>query len=144
MSETEFQLLLWALRIVFLLLLYLFLLAVVLLLQRSLKASSSSDSPVPGRLVVLSPGETKLEAGQSLSLRALNTIGREVNNSIVLDDSFVSSQHALLVYRQGRWVLEDQGSTNGTYLNDQLLSGSAAIDYGDEIGIGQVKLRLMK
>ncbi len=65
-----------------------------------------------------------------------------MNNSLVVDDDFVSADHAVLTFRGRVWFLEDRGSTNGTYLNGQLVHGVVPLGYGDEIGLGAVRLRL--
>jgi pSer/pThr/pTyr-binding forkhead associated (FHA) protein len=65
-----------------------------------------------------------------------------VNNTILVDDAFVSAEHALLTFRGSVWYLEDRGSTNGTFLNGQLVRGAVPLGYGDEVGLGDVRLRL--
>ena len=63
-------------------------------------------------------------------------LGRGDQAEIRLDDPFASSRHARLT-RQGRViVLEDLGSTNGTYLNEELLGGPAPLHSGDRVRIG--------
>ena len=54
----------------------------------------------------------------------------------MLEDSFASSRHARLVPRGDVIVLEDLGSTNGTYLNDEPLRGPQPLHPGDRIRIG--------
>ena len=73
---------------------------------------------------------------------AVTTIGRDVNNTIVLDDVFVSGEHAVLTFRGRGWFLEDLGSTNGSYLNGEPVTAIEAASIGDEITIGGVRLRL--
>jgi pSer/pThr/pTyr-binding forkhead associated (FHA) protein len=80
--------------------------------------------------------------GVVFRLEAVNTLGRDVNNSIVLDDEFVSAQHAALTFRGKAWYVEDLGSTNGTYVNGEPIVEVWPLTYGDEIQIGQVRLRL--
>jgi pSer/pThr/pTyr-binding forkhead associated (FHA) protein len=89
--------------------------------------------------VVIAAQEGKPSPGTSLPLDAVNSIGRDVNNSIVIDDTFVSSDHALLTFRGRAWYVEDRGSTNGTWLNGQRVEGLLPLGYGDEIQIGQVR-----
>ena len=65
-----------------------------------------------------------------------------MNNSIVIDDTFVSADHALLTFRGRAWYVEDRGSTNGTWLNGQRVATYLPLGYGDELQIGQVRMRL--
>jgi pSer/pThr/pTyr-binding forkhead associated (FHA) protein len=97
---------------------------------------------VLGRLVVLeSPGGDP-EQGRSFDLDAITTLGRDVNNAIVIEDPFASADHAVLTYRGRAWYVEDLGSTNGTYVNGRAVSSVAPLGFGDEVSIGQVRLRL--
>ena len=133
---------LWLLRLLFLLFLYLFLFAVVRVLVRDLRAASREPEAEPGRLqVVASPGGEP-RAGAVLSLDAITSLGRDVNNSIVIDDQFASAEHAVLTFRGRTWYVEDLDSTNGTFVNGARVEGVAPIGYGDELQIGQVRLRL--
>jgi pSer/pThr/pTyr-binding forkhead associated (FHA) protein len=137
-----FTISLWALRIGFLVLLYAFFLFVARALWRDLRAGVAGAGRPLARLVVMSAVEGRPEPGTSIPLDAVNSIGRDVNNSIVIDDSFVSAEHALLTFRGRAWYVEDRGSTNGTWLNGQRIEGLWPLGYGDEIQVGQVRLRL--
>jgi pSer/pThr/pTyr-binding forkhead associated (FHA) protein len=137
-----FTLMLWLLRIGFVLLIYLFLFLVARALWRDLRAGVAGAGQPLGRLVVIASPESRPATGTSLPLDAVNSIGRDVNNSIIIDDSFVSAEHAVLTFRGRAWYVEDRGSTNGTWLNGQRVEGLLPLGYGDEIQIGQVRLRL--
>jgi hypothetical protein len=63
-------------------------------------------------------------------------MGRGDSAEIRLDDPFASSRHARLLLQGGVVVLEDLGSTNGTYLNEELLQGPQPLHGGDRIRIG--------
>src|SRR5579872_2071390 len=63
------------------------------------------------------------------------SIGRAGDNDLTLDDRRVSRHHAELVQTNGRWVLRDLGSTNGTALNGRLIKNSPLHD-GDRISFG--------
>ena len=131
----------WILRLAFLALLYLFLGAVVRILLRDLRAAARDPQASPGRLmVVASTGEPS--AGTILAADAVTTIGRDVNNAVVLDDPFVSGEHAVLTFRGRAWFVEDLDSTNGTFLNGEPVDGVAALGFGDELTLGGVRLRL--
>jgi len=132
---------LWLVRLTFLALLYLFLYAVVRVLLRDLRAAAREPGAELGRLVVVeSPGDPP--AGSVFALDAVTTIGRDVNNTIVIDDPFASSDHAALTFRGRAWYVEDLGSTNGTFVNGSQVEGIAPLGFGDEIQVGQVRLRL--
>ncbi len=137
-----FTLSLWLLRIGFVVLIYVFLFMVARALWQDLRAGVSGAGRPLGRLVVIAAQEGRPAPGTSLPLDAINSIGRDVNNSIVVDDSFVSADHAMLTFRGRAWYIEDRGSTNGTYLNGQKVEGLLPLGYGDELQIGQVRLRL--
>lgn len=133
---------LWLLRFLFLGLLYLFLFAVVRVLVRDLRAAAREPGTELGRLHVLASPEGEPPPGAVFGLDAVTTIGRDVNNAIVVEDQFASAEHAVLTFRGRTWYVEDLASTNGTYVNGSRIEGLAPIGFGDEIQIGQVRVRL--
>jgi hypothetical protein len=137
-----FLLVLWAVRILFLLLIYLFLARVIRALLRDLRAAAREPEVRPGRLVVLASLSGEPPAGHSFALDVVTPLGRDVNNAIVVDDPFASAEHAVLTFRGRSWYLEDLGSTNGTYINGRPVAGVAPIGFGDELQIGEVRMRL--
>ena len=79
---------------------------------------------------------TGLRAGAAYDLSEGALLGRGDEADILLEDSFASSRHARLVPRGDVIVLEDLGSTNGTYLNGEPLRGPQPLHPGDRIRIG--------
>jgi hypothetical protein len=132
----------WVLRVLFLALLYLFLWMVVRALLRDLRTAAREPAVELGRLVVVASPSGEPATGTAFGLDAVTTVGRDVNNSIVLDDEFVSTAHAALTYRGRAWYVEDLGSTNGTFVNGARVDGLSPIAFGDEVQVGQVRLRL--
>jgi len=133
---------LWVLRAAFLIGIYGFLLLVLRALRRDLRtASESADRPL-GRLVVVASPEGAPPLGTAYPLAAVNTIGRDVNNTIVFDDAYASGRHASLTFRGRSWYVEDLGSRNGTRLGGQALTAPAPMTWGDELEVGHVRLRL--
>jgi pSer/pThr/pTyr-binding forkhead associated (FHA) protein len=63
-------------------------------------------------------------------------LGRGEAAEIRLEDPFASARHARVSRQAGTVVLEDLGSTNGTYLNEELLHGPAPLHHGDRVRIG--------
>ena len=137
-----FTIALWVLRLAFVALIYIFLFFVVRALWRDLRSGIVTAGPAPGRLVVVAAPEGQPPVGSSFDLDAVNSIGRDVNSSIVIEDTFVSADHAMLTFRGRAWYVEDRGSTNGTWVNGQRVESYLPLGYGDEIQVGQVRLRL--
>ena len=69
-------------------------------------------------------------------------LGREEGVDISLRDPEVSRQHARVSWQAGTYVLEDLGSTNGTFLNGMQITGQRPLRPGDSIGLGQTILVL--
>ncbi len=93
----------------------------------------SGDGDVAPRLVVESvPG---LARGMAYDVSEGATLGRG-DVEIQLEDPFASSRHAHLIRQGAMLVIEDLGSTNGTYLNDELLRGPRPLHTGDRVRIG--------
>jgi hypothetical protein len=70
------------------------------------------------------------------------TIGRAPTSGVVLPDDYVSSNHARLVPQGQDWVLEDTGSTNGTFVNDRKVNSPVVVPVGGRIKIGRNVLEL--
>jgi pSer/pThr/pTyr-binding forkhead associated (FHA) protein len=72
------------------------------------------------------------------------TIGRAPENTLALDDDYCSGRHARLYPHEGTWVVEDLGSTNGTYLGKARLTQPSVVPPGTAIRIGKTVLELRK
>ena len=82
--------------------------------------------------------------GKSFSLEDELTIGRAEKNTLVLNDAYVSQFHARISPRGEAYVVEDMGSTNGTYLNKRRLTAPAELQRGDRVKIGKTVLEMRK
>jgi hypothetical protein len=141
-----------ALKFGFLAVLYLFLLWVSRSALKDLKRTSERAGPQPldneatgfytaasvadeePRLVVeRAPGH---QAGMEYDLGRGAVLGRGDRAEIQLADPFASSRHARIQRQGAVMVLEDLGSTNGTYLNEELLDGPSPLHPGDRVRIG--------
>ena len=71
------------------------------------------------------------------------TIGRSPDCDIFLDDVTVSRKHAVLVHKDDAFLIEDQGSLNGTFLNRRRIE-SGRLENGDELQIGKYKLSFLE
>lgn len=65
------------------------------------------------------------------------TIGRDSTNGVAINDAEVSRKHARMMFQGGKYVLEDLGSTNGTFVNGQRLAGPVVLKSGDVISLGE-------
>ena len=122
-------------RLAFLAILWLFVIAAVGVVRTDMfgvvgagrKARKGQRPPKPSRPARNSRGEAHrllvtagALAGTSLGLTDQQiTVGRANDATLVLNDDYASSRHARLFPQDGQWVVEDLGSTNGTYLDRQ-------------------------
>ena len=74
------------------------------------------------------------------------TLGRSQDSTIVLDDDYVSGRHARFFPEEGtgHWLVEDLGSTNGTYLDRTKVTAPTAVKVGVPVRIGKTVVELRK
>lgn len=72
------------------------------------------------------------------------TIGRADDATLVLTDDYASTRHARLFPQDGQWLVEDLGSTNGTYLDRQKVTEPTPVPVGVPIHIGKTVLELRR
>jgi hypothetical protein len=143
-------------RIGFLVLLWVLVLIVVLLLRRNLNAPASGTRAVApviasqakpqrpqrkaGRTLVVIEGPLK---GTTIPLgTAPVTIGRAPTSTVVIDDDYASANHARIVLGDGEWLVEDLGSTNGTFVGDKRVTTPVSLGVGVPLRVGQTVLQL--
>ena len=130
------------LRALMILILYGFLCWALWLLWRDFKRQSegvSARQPLPLTLI-----EQDLENPRQLNFqKSAVVLGRDPSNDVCINDKTVSSQHARLTYHHDQWWAEDLGSTNGTYLNQELISAPTVIANGDHLRCGLVTFELL-
>jgi len=98
---------------------------------------------VYGRLVLLRTVDAiEVATGEIYPLLPLTSRGRAPTNTVRINDTFASSEHAMVAFRSGQWWLEDRKSRNGTTLNDMPVNQPIVVTDGDLIGIGQLKFRI--
>jgi pSer/pThr/pTyr-binding forkhead associated (FHA) protein len=94
----------------------------------------------PSMLMVQADGQKP----RSVRLDGSTTIGRGVECELRLEDTYVSQQHARIFDRGGNWYVEDLGSTNGTFVNEQKLVAPAMLTPGDRIRVGTTVVELRR
>ena len=119
-------------RLAFLAVLWLFVIAAVGVVRTDLSGSSAS-------------GRRQGLAGTRMGLADQQiTIGRANDATLVLTDDYASSRHARLFPQDGQWIVEDLGSTNGTYLDRQKVTQPTPVPVGVPIRIGKTVLELRR
>ncbi|AEW95447.1 MULTISPECIES: FHA domain-containing protein FhaB/FipA [Streptomycetaceae] len=110
--------------------------------QQAPPAAPRQRRGAPTKLVISEgslTGTTVALQGQTI------TLGRAHDSTIVLDDDYASSRHARIYPdRDGQWIVEDLGSTNGTYLDRTRLTAPTPVPLGAPIRIGKTVIELRK
>jgi len=157
------ELTLTLLRIAFLGLLWLFVLMAIAVLRRDLRQPADArpasrrgvraprtpkpakvprSSKVKGTKLVVIEGAL---AGTVVPLESQQiTIGRAPDSTIVIDDDYASSRHARIYPAEGTWVVEDLGSTNGTWIDRARITTPTVLPVGTPLRIGRSTLQLQK
>jgi pSer/pThr/pTyr-binding forkhead associated (FHA) protein len=95
----------------------------------------------PRTMVVL---EGSLKGTEITLTDAPITIGRAGDSTLVLNDDYASHRHARLYPHEGAWVVEDLGSTNGTYLDRTRLTAPTVVAPGTPIRVGKTTFELRR
>jgi pSer/pThr/pTyr-binding forkhead associated (FHA) protein len=157
------QLSLTIIRVAFLAVLWLFVIAAIGVVRTDLLGSAiprrgrarQPQAPRPSRqakpprtgrgaprFLVVTAGALK---GTSVDLAQQQiTLGRANDATIVLNDDYASSRHARIYPQDGQWIVEDLGSTNGTYLDRQKVTRPMPVPLGVPIRIGKTVLELRR
>lgn len=145
------------LKYVFLIVLYIFVAravrAVYLEMRGTTPRAAGRATPAPARppsrkakkaprKVAVIEGENL--KGKTFELNGELVIGRSDKCHLMLDDPYVSQVHARLFPRGDAFLVEDMGSTNGTYLNRKRLTAPTELKRGDRIKIGKTVLELRR
>ena len=117
--------------------------------QRRQQKAQRARQPRPARASRGTP-QRLLVTGGSLAGTSIGladqqiTIGRANDATLVLSDDYASSRHARLFPQNGQWIVEDLGSTNGTYLDRQKVTQPTPVPAGVPIRIGKTVLELRR
>lgn len=140
-------------RLGYLALLWIMVLACVIVIKSDLygkvfnnktpKGGQEQHDKVTNKNLVIVEGSM---VGMSIQLIPGNTItiGRSPSCTIVINDTYASSLHAKIFNDGNKWIVEDLGSTNGTFLGEQKLKAPMIMRIGDTIRIGQTIMEMRK
>ncbi|HET7900279.1 MAG TPA: FHA domain-containing protein [Candidatus Nanopelagicales bacterium] len=160
------ELVLTLLRLGFLLLLWGLVVVAVVVLRRDLRAPRDARPLVSTQLTTAKPAKParaekapKQKSGGPRSLVVIEgpltgtviplgaadvTIGRAPSSTLVLDDDYASNAHARLSQVNGTWVVQDLGSTNGTWIDRQRITTPTPLSLGHHLKVGRTVLELRR
>jgi pSer/pThr/pTyr-binding forkhead associated (FHA) protein len=105
-------------------------------------APAAPQQPLAPHKLVVTEGSLK---GTTIALgQAPILIGRAPECTLVLEDDYASGRHARLSLQQGTWMVEDLGSTNGTFLGRNRVQDPVPIPPGEQIRIGRTVIELRR
>ncbi len=134
--------LLLAIRLALTVLLYLFLGWAVLTLWLDLRRQAESTRKNSAATAIKLQLDTETGVQTFQFTKNSVTIGRDPGCDFPLDDKTVSNRHTRLSFHHNQWWVEDLGSTNGTMLNQEPVSGATVVTNGDLLECGQIKLNV--
>lgn len=156
------------LRLGFLALLWAFVISVVAVLRRDLygtrvtRRATAPVAPRPNPRPATPPQDRQVQEPRRDALRTLVVtegslqgttlalgqatilIGRAPECTLVLEDDYASNRHARFTYNQGVWMIEDLGSTNGTFLGRSRVEAPTPVEPGVPVRIGRTVLELRR
>ena len=152
-------------RLGFLTLLWAFVLITVLALRRDLRqpaeARPTGRERKPGRTArpPKPPKVAKQQKGKGSKIVVIEgplngtiiplgdvqiTIGRAPDSTLIIDDDYASSRHARIYPSEGSWVVEDLGSTNGTWIDRTRITSPTVLPVGAPLRVGRTTLQIQK
>lgn len=135
------------LRVALVVILYLVILQVVGVARREMRKAALSPTattrskPVVGHLIVIDSGSTDLKPGQRLDIEPITTIGRSPTNTIVLESTFISTEHTRILFRDKSLWVEDMNSRNGTTVDQKAVTQPVAVSPGAILQVGDVRFK---
>ncbi|MGM0595445.1 MAG: diguanylate cyclase [Myxococcota bacterium] len=96
-----------------------------------------------GVLIIMYPPEAGLGRTKEIPSSSVTIIGRQPDTDIQLINDSVSRKHAQIISNNGKYMIRDMGSTNGTYVNDTMVRGKRFIKNQDMIRVGTVLLKFL-
>ena len=109
--------------------------------DRAAPAKRGRGRGTPTKVVVLDANGSRISTHR---LSGTLDIGRDAGCAIRPNDTYLSQQHARIFNRNGSWLVEDLGSTNGTYLNQQKVTVPSQLSPGDRIRVGKTVLEVRR
>ena len=140
-ANMSMEFIVWVLRVSFVGMIYLFVWRIFRAMIRGDQNVSLMTATL--YLVLQNPGATLLPRNKIFEVYDNYVIGRGAEQNIVLNDSKVSYQHAIITHQDGAWYIRDLGSSNGTYLDGLRVNVDTMFTDGQTIALGTgIELRV--
>lgn len=120
--------------------LYAFFISVMYLLYKALRDKLTIIAPSSTQVNLIRLDEAGMETRKQVFQKPNITIGRSLDCDIFIDNATVSSNHAHITNVKDQWWLEDEHSTNGTFINDQIIDQPTVLIDSDEIKVGDQRI----
>ena len=133
--------------IIFIIILYAIIYQALKIMNKDVKGGGrkrqTSNKKNYGLEVVEAIEDSNIQKGSVLPIRSAVSIGRKEDNSVVLTDLHVSSNHAKLTVKNNILYIEDLNSTNGTFVNGKKIQGRVKLFSNDEVKIGTTTFKVL-
>ncbi|HII4508706.1 TPA: FHA domain-containing protein FhaB [Clostridium perfringens] len=140
------KLMTWVFGIIFIVILYSIIYYALKIMYKDVKGGKKKKVPgkkAHGLEVLKTISNGTLGIGSVIPVTSTISIGRREDNSIVLNDQFVSSYHAKIYVKNNDFYLEDLASTNGTFINDSKVEGRVRLKVNDQIRMGSTVFKVI-
>lgn len=125
-------------------LIYIILFRLIRIMLMDMKLTIIGDAPIEFALeIVDAPESAGVNVGTIIPIREQASIGRKKNNDLVIEDKFVSNNHALVSIKEGKLFVRDLRSTNGIKINNNKIRGTVPVENDDIIEIGRIIFRII-
>ena len=140
------KLMTWVFGIIFIIILYSIIYYALKIMYKDVKGGKKKKAPgkkAHGLEVLKTISDGTLGIGSVIPVTSTISIGRREDNSIVLNNQFVSSYHAKIYVKNNDFYLEDLASTNGTFINDSKVEGRVRLKVNDQVRMGSTVFKVI-
>lgn len=127
-------------KYIFIIIIYLFILSIIRLIYLDIKGIDTKALNSASYLKLVNRKDTlPFKVKEYYPLDKEVYLGRGKDNQIVIRDPYISKRHLKIVEDEGNYYLEDLGSANGTYINEERILDVVKLKNGDRIRVGQIE-----
>lgn len=127
-------------KYIFIVIIYMFIFSIIRLIYLDIKGMDFIGSGDYAYLKLINRKDSlPFKINEHYTIDEILSLGRRGSNDIVIKDPYVSKNHFQIIKDEGNYFLEDLNSSNGTYLNGELLEDAVELKNGDIIKVGNVE-----